>query len=561
MKLKNSWHEINWRTVYVKVNTLQKELVVAYKNKDWEKVHFLQNKIMISFEARALAVRKVTVNSGKKTPGLDKIVWKTPKIKFQATKQLREILVSKSDSYRAGSVRRVWVPKYTSGELRPLGIPNMIDRALQFLVLLCLDPIVEEMSDTYSYGFRKFRSVSDSIQRIRTLLDKPKAPKWLWRVDISECFDRISHSFLENELKILLSAKGNEYTSKWLRARIVDKGIISIPKAGSPKGNLLSPLLCNIALNGLENVVRDGLPSHSSKEGRKLVGSWCIRYADGFIVTSRNENQIILENIPKIKEFLSKRGLEISEEKSRIINLEKEGFDFLGWSISLFDKTFKKNKMAGNKQVLVIRPTKENIRLVKRKIKAEFVSNKPIRALIKDLNPILRCWSNYYRGSYHSQEIFQSIGHYVYQSWWRWAKRKHPNKLKKWIYNKYIFKSDKRSWNIGASKEILIFDITQAKQIKVTSLRNDVNPYTDDEYYVSRCIIVDAEKFREAVYKRYDFRCPVCNQALYGKEDIHLHHIIPRVDGGDYSLENIAPLHATCHENITYTRNPGNFSL
>ena len=345
-------------------------------------------------------------------------------------------------------------------------------------------------------------------------------------------------------MKTLLSAKGNEYTSKWLRAPIVDKGIVSIPKVGTPQGNILSPLLCNITLNGLENAVRDGLPSVNSKKGRKLIGNWCVRYADDFIITSLNENQIILKSIPKVKEFLSKRGLEISEKKSRIINLEKEGFDFLGWRISLFNRNFKKNKMADNKKVLVIKPTKEAIKRVKTKIKVEFVSNKPIRAFIKDLNPIFRGWSNYYRSSYHSQEIFQSIGHYVYLSWWRWAGKKHPNK------------SNKRSWNTGASKEILLFDITQAKQIKVNSLRNNVNPYIGEEYYVSRSIIVDAEKFRKAVYKRYNFRCPVCNQALYEKEDIHLHHIIPRVDGGDYSLENIALLHATCHENITYTRNP-----
>jgi RNA-directed DNA polymerase len=158
--------------------------VVAYGDKDWEKVYSVENTLMMSFEARALAVRRTTVNDGKKTPGLDKIVWKSPKDKFQAIKELREILVKKSGFYRPGSVRRVWIPKSTPGELRPLGIPNMIDRALQSLVLLCLDPIVEEMSDTYSFGFRKFRSASDAIQRIRTVLDKPKAPKRLWGTSV-----------------------------------------------------------------------------------------------------------------------------------------------------------------------------------------------------------------------------------------------------------------------------------------------------------------------------------------------------------------------------------------
>jgi RNA-directed DNA polymerase len=145
-------------------------------------------------------------------------------------------------------------------------------------------------------------------------------------------------------LKTLLSAKGNESTSKWLRAPIVDKGIVSIPKMGTPQGSILSPLLCNITLNKLENAVRDGLPSPNSKEGRKLIGNWCVRYADDFIITSPYENQITLKSIPKVKEFLNEQGLGISEKKSRIINLEKEGFDFLGWRIGLFNRTFKKNK-------------------------------------------------------------------------------------------------------------------------------------------------------------------------------------------------------------------------
>jgi RNA-directed DNA polymerase len=319
--------------------------------------------------------------------------------------------------------------------------------------------------------------------------------------------------------------------------------------------------LCNITLNGLENAIRDGLPSPNSREGRKISGSWCIRYADDFIVTSFNEKRIVLENIPRVTQFLKERGLEISEKKSRIINLEKEGFDFLGWRIELLERNLKKNKSGNNKKVLVIKPTKEAQIRFKAKIKAEFRSNKPIRALIKDLNPILRGWTNYYRSSYHSQEIFQSIGHYVYQSWWRWALKKHPKRPKNWIYNHYIFKTDKRSWNIGASQEILLFDVTQAKQIKIKALKNNVNPYMNEEYYVSRSLIIDAERFRKAIYKKYNFKCPVCDQALLGEENIHLHHIIPRKEGGEYSLENIAPLHATCHENITYTKNPVNLLL
>lgn len=132
---------------------------------------------MTSFEARALAVRITVTNSGHKTPGLDKDIWDNPIKKFSAIKKLRESIMGKLGSFQAGPIRRVWIPKSTPGEERPLGIPNMIDRALQALILLCLDPIVEEMSDTYSFGFRKFRSTSNAVQRIRTILDKKYAPR------------------------------------------------------------------------------------------------------------------------------------------------------------------------------------------------------------------------------------------------------------------------------------------------------------------------------------------------------------------------------------------------
>lgn len=553
-KLNEKWHNINWNNVSEYIKNLQKELVVAYKNNDQKLLFSLQEKLMMSFEGRALAVRRIVSNDGSTTPGFDKIIWNSPSAKFQAILELRKILIQKSGNYQAGPVRRTWIPKDQSDELRPLGIPNMIDRGLQALVLMCLDPIVEESSDTYSFGFRKYRNTGNAIQRIRTILDKSNGPRWIWDVDIEKCFDKISHKFLEEETRLITCPKAHEYILKWLQAPIIDKGIKTFPSEGTPQGGILSPLLCNIALNGLENAVRDGLPSPNSSEGRKLCGSWVIRYADDFIVTSNCQQRLTNKHIPDVITFLSERGLNISEKKSRILNFEHEGFTFLGWDIALRKRNFRRNKFNLNKQVLIIRPSKKSIRRFRSQIKGQFRSYKPIRALISDLNPILRGWTNYYRDSYHSQKVFQSIGHYIYQSWWKWAQKKHPNRNKNWIYNRYIFKTDKNSWRIGESEKILLFDVIQAKQLKIRSLRNNVNPYIDEDYYINRTVIRDSEKFRAAIYKRYDFRCYVCGQALYGTEKVHLHHLIPRKDGGQYTLENIAPVHATCHESITYTR-------
>jgi|KNS12Surf_metaT_2_FD_contig_101_683808_length_2328_multi_3_in_0_out_0_1 RNA-directed DNA polymerase len=553
-KLNQNWHNINWKKISKYVKNLQKELVVAYKNNDQKLLFSLQEKLMMSFEGRALAVRQTVINDGNNTPGFDKIVWNSPSAKFQAIQQLREILVQKLGKYQAGPVRRIWIPKDQSDDLRPLGIPNMIDRGLQALTLLCLDPVVEEMSDTYSYGFRKYRSTSNAIQRIRTLLDKTNGPRYIWDVDIEKCFDKVSHEFLEKEIESMICPKAYEYVLKWLKAPIIEKGIKTFPREGTPQGATISPLLCNIALNGLENAVRDGLPSPNSTEGRKISGSWVIRYADDFIVTSSCEERLIKEHIPRVISFLSKRGLNFSEKKSKILNLENEGFSFLGWYISLKNRDLKKNQSKPSGKVLIIKPSKKSIKSFKSKIKKKFRSNKPIRALISDLNPVLRGWTNYYRDSYHSQEVFQSIGHYIYQLWWKWAQKKHPKRNKNWIYNRYIFKTKKRSWRIGESEDILLFDITQAKQIKTKSLRNNVNPYSDENYYVERTVIRDSEKFRAAIYRKHNFKCYVCEQALYGPEEVHLHHVIPRKDGGAYTLENIVPVHATCHESITHAR-------
>ena len=553
-KLNRKWHDINWNKSSKYVKNLQKKLVVAYKNNDQKLLFSLQEKLMVSFKGRALAVRQIVSNDGKKTPGFDKIIWNNPSAKFQAILRLREILVQKSGDYQVGPVRRTWIPKNQSDELRPLGIPNMIDRGLQALVLMCLDPIVEEMSDTYSFGFRKYRNTGNAIQRIRTILDKPKGPKWVWDVDIEKCFDKISHEFLEKETKLIACPKAYEYIIKWLKAPIIDRGIKTFPSEGTPQGGILSPLLCNIALNGLENAVRDGLPSPNSSEGRKISGSWVIRYADDFIVTSPCEERLVKKHIPRVSSFLSKRGLNISEKKSKIRNLENEGFTFLGWDVTLKSRSLKRNKSKTNKKVLIIRPSKKSIKSFKREIKDKFRSNKPIRALIRDLNPVLRGWTNYYRDSYHSQEVFQSIGHYIHQLWWKWAQRKHPKRNKNWIYNRYIFNTEKNSWRIGESKDIMLFDVIQAKQLRIKSLRNNVNPYLDEDYYIQRTVIRDSEKFRAAIYKKYNFRCYVCEQALYGPEEVHLHHLIPRKDGGQYTLENIVPVHATCHESITYTK-------
>jgi RNA-directed DNA polymerase len=175
--------------------------------------------------------------------------------------------------YKPGLVKRVWIPKPNSNKLRPLGLPIITDRALQTLVALVLDPVVEEISDKYSYGFRKFRSAIDAISRVRFLSDKIYSPKFILDVDIANCFDTLSHDFINKKLEPILCSMGKGFIKKWLKAGIVEKGVITYPKAGTPQGGAISPLLCNLCLNGIDEIVRPNMPQNmNSKEYKALKG-------------------------------------------------------------------------------------------------------------------------------------------------------------------------------------------------------------------------------------------------------------------------------------------------
>jgi RNA-directed DNA polymerase len=186
---------------------MQTKVVVAYKEGNLSKVRKLQYQLIMSFEARALAVRRVTSSDGRNTPGIDLIIWNNPRHKFKAIAKLR-LKVLHFKKYKPNLIKRIRIPKQDSDKLRPLGIPTMLDRALQALIVLSIDPIVEEISDRHSYGFRKHRSAHDAVNRVRSLLDKRTSPKYILDVDIENCFDTISHDFILNELKFILCSPG-----------------------------------------------------------------------------------------------------------------------------------------------------------------------------------------------------------------------------------------------------------------------------------------------------------------------------------------------------------------
>jgi RNA-directed DNA polymerase len=297
-----NWQQINWKDVMVKVAMLQDKIVKATRAKNMNLVFKLQRQLINCIEGRALAVRNVVSNNGGGTAGIDNITWETPADRFQAIAWLKEV-VSNPKGYKSMPLRRIMIPKMNSDELRPLGIPTMKDRAVQAVYHLAVDPVVETNSDLGSFGFRKGRSQHDAITQLRNGLDKIHSPKYILEADIAKCFDKISHEFLLKNTPICDKHVLNE----WLKSGYFFEGRYHTTTEGTPQGGIISPMLCNVALNGLEPLIRSKYPTNKFvKTGTPKV--YVIRYADDIVVTGRNP-EILLEVKTLISHFLKERSL------------------------------------------------------------------------------------------------------------------------------------------------------------------------------------------------------------------------------------------------------------
>jgi RNA-directed DNA polymerase len=508
-----------------------------------DEIYKLQRELVCSFAGRALAIRKVVTNSGSKTAGLDKIKWNGAEDYWKAIQQLKTI-TRNPKLYKATALLRVYIPKGNTGEMRPLGIPTLIDRAVQAVYHLAVDPVVEVTSDGNSFGFRKHRSTHDAITAIRSLMDKQHHPHWILDADIARCFDKINHEFLMKHTPIC----DKNVLEQWLKSGVVDKGILLMTEEGTPQGGIISPTLCNIALNGIESFIKRLYPL---KKGIS-PGIHVIRYADDMVITGKSPD--ILQDIKEsLKDFLKERGLEFNEKKTKIVNI-KGGFDFLGFNISRKEWNPRLNQDTSQKTVLIIKPSEKGIKKLKNSIKERIVINAPIERIIANLNPILRGWGEHKRISYHSQEVFISIDHYIYGKMVKWA-AKHGGSLKAVIANNTL-ETDNRKWNWGKSLTEKLINLAEIPIISIKPLKQKKNPYlTDDkEYFIKRKNYLIWAKFRAAVYKKFNQICPICKDSLHNGENVELHHIEPVKQGGKYKLNNIQPLHQICHQKVTHMK-------
>jgi len=401
------WNEFNFQKAERFVNRLQRRIAKATLQQRWNKVKSLQWLLTRSFQAKALAVKRVSSNTGAKTSGIDQVLWQEPHQRYQAIFKLS------TKGYRAKPLRRIYIPK-KNGKLRPLSIPTMQDRAMQALFALALAPVAETLADPNSYGFRPGRSCHDAIAQCFNALAKPNSAEWVLDGDIKGCFDHIDHHWLIRNTPI-----DPRILRQWLKCGFMETGAFLDSEAGTPQGGIISPLLANITLDGLEKTIKRSLPHRG-------MGVNFIRYADDFIVTAKDQQTLETIVQPVIERFLAARGLALSPEKTVITHI-REGFDFLGQNIRKF----------GDK--LIIQPSKESVSRLKDKCASTIdrFKGSPPFVLIKKLNAILRGWGNYHQYGC-PKKAFWNVDWYVSNRLIRWAARRHPRKRRRWIRQRYF---------------------------------------------------------------------------------------------------------------------------
>lgn len=526
--LATQWKTIDWKKAEQEVNRLQVRIVKATQEKKWNTVKRLQYLLTHSFHAKALAVRRVTTNKGKKTAGVDGEIWSTPAMKMRAVLSLTD------KNYKAKPLRRVYIEKKDKKKKRPLGIPTMYDRAMQALYALGLEPVAETTADTKSFGFRKGRCCQDACEYIFTALSRKVSPEWVLEGDIKGCFDNISHEWLVENIPMDKSV-----LKQFLKAGFIFKGELFPTEDGTPQGGVISPILANMALDGMQKVLSDRF--HTNRLGKvdlRFKNAHkvnLVRYADDFVVSVTEE--IALEAKELIKDFLKTRGLELSDEKTVVTHIN-DGFDMLGW-------TFRKFKGK-----LIVKPSKKSVQTIVRNLSDTILKrgkawNQDV--LIMKLNQQIRGWTNYHQ-SVCANEAFAHLDYILYELLWRWAKRRHPKKGQWWISTKYWHRRGNQNWVFSTdTKELIRVDHTPI--VRHTKVREAANPFLDTEYFKQRKFNQGMKKLTgrfKLIWKNQGGCCYHCGMPLDILDEREIFFKVPKSCGGKEEVANMAYVHADC---------------
>jgi len=562
-----SWHDVPWKEVNRAVVSLRRRIFLASRSKDFRKLRRLQLLMLKSHSNLLFSIRRVCANKGGKTPGVDGVILATPADRLKFFLDNREF---DWVNYSPSPVKRIYVPK-PDGRKRPIGIPSMRDRIFQMVCKSALEPEWEARFEMVSYGFRPSRSVNDCINRLWLALHKAGSRQWIVDADTSLCFDSISHDCILEKVENFPWA---DVIRKWLKSGLVLESVWLETDDGTPQGGTISPLLANIAFDGLESELGVKYTSRQVRSDCRLL----IRYADDLVVLCHTKADATAA-LDLLRTHLAKRGLDIAEAKTRIVHVA-EGFDFLGFNIALAPKDGAPDhviRREGDDFIIdydgvgcYVHPSEKSIRKVMTSLADTFRKNigSSAEVLISKVNPIIRGWVESKR-CWHSSRTFRKLDNYLFTLQLRWMKRKHPTKSFKWKRNQYFthvkFGPINNRWVFRSpGQKLYMFQFKWYHYF--THIMTQMKACPDDKQF--------ADYYLDLNQKRLEIRrrnanpldsflltlltdqqelCPVCGSPLYGTgEDVHIHHIVPRSKGGSNSLGNLVVLHLGCHHAVHY---------
>ncbi|MEG4986800.1 group II intron reverse transcriptase/maturase [Microcoleus sp. BR0-C5] len=547
-----SWTDIDWKLALKRVRNLRQRIYRAAQKNQWNMVRSLMKLMLRSYSNLLLSVRRVTQeNQGKQTAGIDGQTALTNDERVKLVTQMKE-----HSLWKVRPTKRVYIPK-ANGKRRPLGIPTIKDRVAQAIVKNALEPRFEPHFEAHSYGFRPGRSTHDAIAQCFCRMGGG-SDTWILDADIKGAFDNISHEYI---LSTIGNTPSREIVKQWLKAGYIEAEMFHKTESGTPQGGIISPLLANIALNGIEALLsqfykvntytlKSGKQAGNKKKKKDATYGF-IRYADDFIITAKSREDIEAI-IPTLQEWLKERGLELSQEKTNISHVE-EGFNFLGFNIRQF------------KGKCLIKPQKEKVKIFLKNIRKWLKEHKQAspEAVIEYLNPVLRGWGNYYRHGV-SKQVFSYVDHQIRKLLWKWSLRRHPNKSKKWVARKYFKTLQGRKWVFSATvndlrgnKEIALFRLSSIpieRHVKVKGTASPDDPELT-KYWQDRMTRYGKTYWEKGtkLYKvatNQNWSCPICGDHLLNGEKLHTHHIVQRKNGGTDNEENLIHLHQACHRHV-----------